>query len=457
MTNSATNPVPIDRARRRAEQVPPNDLEAEESLLGTMLLSKEAIADAIAAHVEPGHFYSPGNGHVFEAITQLYARGQPSDVVTVADELRRRKLLDAAGGPKTLMALQTSAPSIGNAARYAGIVVDHARLRQMITIAAEIAEIGYGRPLDVDGAVDAAETLLFGLRSSSSDGARSLGEGLGPWLDEVEARMLGGGAVQQPSGFADLDALTGGLHPSHLAVWAARPGMGKTSVAAQMAAKVAQSGRPVLFLSVEMSYSELIGRMACAEAGVVGSEVAKGNVAPKDLDRLIAAVDRLKPLPIEILDNATLRLLGARAAARQASVRMGGLGLVIVDYVQLMSGAGRAENRQTEVAELARGLKVLAKELEVPVVALAQLNRGVETRGDKRPNLADLRESGELENSADTVCFIYRDEYYKPDSEDRGVAELIVAKNRHGPQGTARVSADMATGRWRDLAKGGGY
>lgn len=454
-----SEPVPIDRGRRQTTtaRVPPHDIDAEASLLSAMLLNRDAIAEAIEATITPAHFYKPAHGHVYDAICHLYSRGEPADTLTVADELRRRGVLEQAGGEGQLVGIQNAAPSTRNATRYAAIVSDCYLMRRLATVGSAIADLGYGMPVAVPETIDEAESMLFDVRPLTSAVARSLGEGLRPWLDVVETRMLSDGSAEHPMGWVDLDDITGGLHPSHLSIVAARPGMGKTSWAAQLAAKVAGGGEGVLFLSIEMSYDELVGRITCAEAGVIGSDVAKGRVIPNDLNRLVAAIDRVQNWPMEIVDSPTMTLLGARAAARRAAARMGKLGLVIVDYVQLMMGSGRSENRQTEVAELARGLKVLAKELEVPVVALAQLNRGVESRGDKRPNLADLRESGELENSADLVAFIYRDEYYNPHSEYKGMAEVIVAKNRHGPQGTVQLSAEMATGRWRDLTKAGGF
>lgn len=454
-----SEPVPIDRPRRaRAAtdaRVPPHNLEAEESLLGAMMLRRDAIATAVEANVGPEDFYRPANGHIFEAIVDLYARGEPADAVTVSDELGRQPdRLESIGGASTLISLMSATPAISNAGRYAAIVADMATLRRLIASCTDIAANAYEEPTDIAQALDDAEASLFALRPQREAAtARTLRDGLEDWLNTVEALNETGGMVEHPTGFRDLDDLTGGLH-AHLIVVAARPGAGKTSWAGQLVANVAGQGRPALFMSIEMSYSELVGRFVASESGLVGSQISRGRVAPKDWDRIAGAVKTLVTYPVEIVDSPTTTLLSVRTAARRATARLGPLALIVVDYVQLMTGRRTAENRQVEVAELARGLKVLAKELGVPVVALAQLNRGVEQRSDKRPTLADLRETGELENSADTVMAIYRDEMYDKKTEDRGVAELILLKNRHGPTGTVKVAADMTSGRWSNLAQG---
>jgi replicative DNA helicase len=453
----SAEPVNIDEARRRREtttRVPPNNLQAEESLLGAMLLDARAIGAAVESGIAGGDFYKPAHAILFEVIVALYAGGTPVDPVTVADELDRAGQLETIGGPAILVSLQAGTPSIGNAGRYARIVAEHSLLRRMIRAAGDIAEMGYGLPEDVAGAVDEAEQLVYDLRPKSDvPTAHALSDVLGEWLDVIERRVELGGAIEHPTGWYDLDTHLGGLHPGRLVVAAARPGMGKTSWAGALTVNVAAAGEPVLFFSIEMGRDELAGRMVASAAGLVGSKLSQGDVAPRDWDRIGEALATLAELPIEIVDTTPVTLLSVRAGIRRAMARYGRLGLVVIDYIQLMSGRSRAENRQVEVAELARGLKLLSKEMAVPVVALAQLNRSLEARSDKRPQLSDLRETGELENSADQVVFIYRDEHYNPQSEDRGIAELIISKNRHGACAVVKVAADLARGRWLNMSR----
>ncbi|HWI02947.1 MAG TPA: replicative DNA helicase, partial [Acidimicrobiales bacterium] len=444
------------RQGQSAGRVPPNNVQAEESLLGAMLLSRSAIDAGAEAGIDAADFYKPAHGHVFAAVMALYAQGEPSDPVTVAEALRRDGQLEAIGGPATLTTLMAGTPSTGNAGRYARIVKDHAQLRELIRAAGDIAEMGYELPEDVAGAIDAAEQMVFDLRPRADvPTAHQLRDVLGEWLDQMEALVDAGGQIIHPTGWTDLDHMVGGLHPARLVIVAARPGMGKTSWAGALTLNVARRGEPVLFVSVEMSREELAGRMVASSAGLVGSKLSQGDVVAKDWDRISGALTALSELSIDIVDTTPATLLSVRTAIRRSVARYGRLGLVVVDYVQLMTGRSRAENRQVEVAEIVRGLKLMSKEMAVPIVALAQLSRNLEARMDKRPMLADLRESGELENSADQVVFIYRDEMYNPKTEDRGIAELIVAKNRHGAMGTVKVAADLASGRWLNLARVG--
>lgn len=438
--------------RRAQTRVPPHNLQAEESLLGAMLLRRDAIGAAVELGVKPDDFHAPAHAHVFDAIVELYGKGQPADPVTVDAELTRRGHADAGGA--NLITLQAGTPSTQNADRYARIVFDHAQMRRVIHAGEQIRDLGYELTDDVAEVVDQAEQVVYDLRPKSEvPAAHSLAEVLSEWLEVIERRVENGGLIEHPTGWLDLDAYIGGLQPGRLFVVAARPGMGKTSWAGAMAVQVAERDEPVLFFSIEMGRDELAGRMVASSAGLVGSKVSQGDVVDRDWDRIARALGALEGLPIDIIDTTPVTLLSVRAGIRRAMAKFGRVGLVVIDYLQLMSGRGRAENRQVEVAELARGLKLLSKEMGVPVVVLAQLNRSLEARSDKRPNLADLRESGEIENSADQVVFIYRDEQYNPKTEDKGIAELIVSKNRHGPTGTVRVSADLASGRWLNMAK----
>jgi replicative DNA helicase len=437
----------IEDARRRQQassskpRVPPHDLQAEESLLGAMLLSRDAIVDAVEI-CRAGDFYKPAHGHVFDAVTSLYGRGEPVDPVTVADELRRAGLLDAVGGPAALLSLQVGTPAISNAARYARIVEEHALLRRLIGVAGEIAELGYDVPEDVSAAVDRAESMVFEVAQRRvTDTTKPLRELLAASLDRLEALYDRGEAITGvPTGFTDLDERLSGLQPSNLVIVGARPAMGKTSFALNIAAHAAMDAQvPVLVFSLEMSHLEITQRLICAEARVEATRMRNGRLHDSDWTKISHAVGRLGEAPIYIDDNPMITVMDIRAKARRLKSREG-LGLVVIDYLQLMSGRSNAENRQVEISEISRGLKILARELQVPVVALSQLSRQLEMRADKRPQLADLRESGALEQDADVVMFLYRDEVYNHESPDRGTAEVIVSKHRSGPTGVTQLA-----------------
>ncbi len=424
-----------------AGRVPPHNLEAEESLLGAMILSRDAIATAVET-CSSEDFYKPAHGHIFDAIVSLYGQGEPADPVTVADELRRAGLLDPAGGAAQLISLQANTPAISNAQRYARIVEEHALLRRLIAVAAEIAEIGYQVPEDVTGAVDQAEAIVYEVAQRRVvDSMASLRELLDKSLDHLEALYERGDSITGvPTGYHDLDERLAGLQPSNLVIVGARPAAGKTSFALGLAAHAAiEANTGILFFSLEMSHLELTQRLLCSEAHVDATRMRNGRLLDSDWPKISNAIGRLGEAPIFIDDNPNLTVMDIRAKARRLKSREG-LGLVVVDYLQLMSGRMSAENRQVEVSEISRGLKILARELEIPVVALSQLSRNLEQRQDKRPVLADLRESGSLEQDADVVMFIYRDELYNPESPDRGTAEVIVSKHRNGPTGTTHLA-----------------
>jgi len=421
--------------------VPPHDLQAEESLLGAMLLSRDAITAAVE-HCKASDFYRPAHGHIFDAVCSLYAQGEPADPVTVADELRRADLLEAVGGAAELLALQANTPAIANASRYAKIVEDLALLRKLIAVASEIAELGYSVPEDVVATLDQAEALVFQVAEHRvTDSLKPLRELLAASLDHLEALYERGDSITGvPTGYTDLDEQLSGLQPSALVIVGARPSMGKTSFALGLAAHAAIEKRlPVLFFSLEMNHLEITQRLLCSEARVDSSRIRNGRLHEADWPKIVHAIGRLGEAPLYIDDNPNLTVMEIRAKARRLKSREG-LGLVVVDYLQLMSGRDAAENRQVEVSEISRGLKILARELGVPVVALSQLSRNLEARADKRPVLADLRESGSLEQDADVVLFIYRDEIYNKDSPDKGTAEVIIAKHRNGPTGVAQLA-----------------
>jgi len=380
----------------------PSNLQAEESLLGAMLLSRDAIAVA-SELLGADDFYKPAHGHIYDAITTLNAAGEPADPVTVADELRRAGLLDAIGGPATLVTLQNGTPATSNAGRYAKIIEEHALLRRLIRVAGDIAEMGYDLPDDVTKVVDMAESMVFEVAQRRvTDTMDEIHNLLDANLDRLEQLYERGQSITGlPSGFTDLDELLSGLQPNALLVLGARPSAGKTALALGIATHAAlEAQRPVLLFSLEMSKLELTQRMLCSEARVDSKRVRNGNLNEADWQKIAHATGRLAEAPIWIDDNPNLTIMEIRSKARRLKARTGDLGLVVVDYLQLMTGRSNAENRQVEVSEISRGLKILARELECPVLALSQLSRGLEMRQDKRPMLADLRESGCL--TADT-------------------------------------------------------
>ena len=361
-----------------------------------MLLSRTAI-DVASESVSPDDFYKPAHGHIYDAITALSAEGQPVDPVTVAEELRRHDLLDIIGGPGTLISLQASTPATSSAGRYAKIVEEHALLRAMIGAAGEIAEMGYGLPDDVTKALDEAESMMFKVAEHrQTDSMSRLHDLLDETVDTLEALVERGDSITgTPTGYLDFDEITAGLQPNALIVVGARPGMGKTSFALGMAGHAAiEAHRPVLFFSLEMSRVELSQRLLCSEARVDSKKVRNGRLTEDDWSRIAHAIGRLGEAKLWIDDNPNVTVMEIRSKARRLTSQVGQLGMVVVDYIQLMTGRAKAENRQVEVAEISRGLKILARELKCPVVALAQLNRGLEQRADKRPMLSDLRESG---------------------------------------------------------------
>jgi replicative DNA helicase len=424
-------------------RVPPHELDAEESLLGAMLLSRDAIAAAVEC-CRAEDFYKPAHAHIFAAVTALYTRGEPADPVTVADELRRAGLLEAVGDPSVLVSLQVNTPSTANASHYAKIVEEHSLLRGLVTVAGEIAELGYSVPEDVSEVIDRAESMVFEVAQRRVvDTMSSLRDLLAQSLDHLESLYERGETITGvPTGYSDLDERLAGLQKSNLVVVGARPAMGKTSFALGIVAHAAVHARvPVLLFSLEMSHLELTQRLLCSEARVDATRMRNGRLLEADWPKISEAIGRLGDAPIYIDDNPNVTVMDIRAKARRLKAREE-LGLVVVDYLQLMSGhqRSRAENRQVEVSEISRGLKVLARELDIPVVALSQLSRNLEMRQDKRPVLADLRESGSIEQDSDVVMFIYRDELYNPDSPDRGTAEILIAKHRNGPTGITQLA-----------------
>ena len=425
-------------------RVPPHDLDAEESLLGAMLLSTDAISIALEI-CEADDFYKPTHGNLFAAISHLYERGEPVDAVTVTDELRRTLDPDLVGDPADLVALQGLTPSVANAQHYASIVAELALLRRLVVAASEISDLAYSAPTDVIGAVDEAERKMLEISDRrSADSLGVLEDLLLQSFERIEeianrSETMTGTAT----GYTDVDKILAGLQPASLTIVGARPAMGKTSFALGMLTQVgAIDQKPALLFSLEMSHLELTQRLLASEARVDAQKMRTGRLSESDWSKVSGALTRLSGSPIYIDDNPHLTIMDIRARARRLRKQHGELGIIIIDYLQLMTSRSNAENRQVEVAEMSRGLKILARELNTPVVALSQLSRGLEARQDKRPMLSDWRESGSLEQDADVVMFLYREEVYDQEAapERRGLAEVIVAKHRNGPVGSANLA-----------------
>jgi replicative DNA helicase len=430
-----------ERPARSAGRIPPHNLQAEESVLGAALLSRDAIGVVGELGLTVRDFYSPAHQNVFDAVQSLYSSSGPVDVVTVADELRRNGLLDEIGGIERLNELQDATPSVSGAEHYARIVMDTALLRRLIHTAGEITDLAFGEPDDVVKAVDLAESKMFQVAEDRAvDSTRDIQVLLNEAMDQLEENYERGDTITgAATGYDDLDELLSGLQPSTLNIVGARPAMGKTAFGLGLATHIAKhDGRPVLVFSLEMGHAELTQRILSSEAKVDSTKLRTGKLSETDWSKIGLAVGRLE-VPLFLDDNPQVTVMEIRSKARRIKSQHGGLAVIVIDYLQLMSGHGRPENRQLEVSEISRNLKVLARELEVPIVALSQLSRNLEARADKRPMLADLRESGSLEQDADVVMFLYRDEVYNADSPDKGSAEVIVAKHRSGPIGTKRL------------------
>ena len=435
--------------------VPPQNLEAEESVLGAMLLSPGAIG-AVTEILSADDFYRESHGTVYRTCLALYQQGEPVDAITLVDALEERGELEQVGGRARIHELAALVPATANAAHYARIVREMATLRGLVRAGAEIVRLGQDRPGETTDLVDRAEQIVFDLAQQRVTSDFSHIEGL---LKESFERIMhlyeaGVDVTGIPTGFKELDKLTSGFQPGNLVIIAARPSMGKSALALQMAQNLAVRAEiPVALFTLEMSKSEVTQRMMCSEARVESQSLRTGKLKPEDWPRLTAACDKLMKAPIWVDDTGSITMMEIRSKARRLKSREPKLGLIIVDYLQLMTSGGNAENRVQEVSQISRQLKVLARDLEVPIVALSQLSRAVEQRHDKRPILSDLRESGSIEQDADLVGFVYRDEYYNgEESESQGIAELILAKHRNGPTDTVKLSFLKRYAKFTDLA-----
>ncbi len=438
-----------------AGRVPPHSLEAEAGVLGAILLNNDVLPQ-VAEVLDRDDFYRSGHRVLYDAMLELSEDGSPIDLVTASEALRQRGLLEKAGGAAYLAGLTDRVPSAENAEHYARIVRERAILRKLIWVTTEIASEGYQVDADVEAYLDKAEQALFEvtqrkIRPSFSRLKDILRDAFTKIEELYERKELVTGVS---TGFHELDQVTAGLQPSDLIIVAGRPGMGKTSFVLNVAQHAAIGGGvPVAFFSLEMSKEQLVMRLLCAEARVDSHRLRRGMLKDSDWPKLTRAAGALAEAPIYIDDTPGLTTLELRAKARRLKSEAG-LGLVVVDYLQLMRARGRFDLREQEISEISRSLKGLAKELDVPVVALSQLNRGVESRTDKRPLLSDLRESGAIEQDSDVILFIYRDEVYNKESQDQGMAELIVGKQRHGPTATVKLAFISEFTAFENLARG---
>jgi replicative DNA helicase len=433
--------------------IPPQNLDAEESVLGAMMLSPAAI-EAVSEVIDAGDFYRESHARVYLAAIELYQHGQPVDAITIADKLDERGELATVGGKERIHELAALVPATSNAGHYAKIVREMATLRGLTRVGEQIQRLGWDRPGDTPDLVDQAEQMVFDLAQHRIRGSFDHVELLVRESFEQITKMYesGGEMVGTPTGFRDIDQLTSGLQPGNLVVVAGRPSMGKSAFALGVASNLAvHHGIPVAVFTLEMSKIEVVQRFLCAEARVELQRLRTGKLTPEDWPRLVKACDTLTKAPIYVDDTRMTTMLEIRAKARRLKAREPKLGLIIVDYLQLM-GSGSIEHRVQEVSQISRSLKVIAGDLEVPIMALSQLSRGVESRTDKRPLLSDLRESGAIEQDSDLVLFLYRDEYYNDQSEDQGLAEVILAKHRNGPIGTEKLAFLKRYAKFADLA-----
>lgn len=430
-------------------KVPPHSIEAEQSVVGGLLLENDAL-DKVADILNIEDFYQHDHKTIYKHIAKLIERNRPADIVTVAESLESTAELSAVGGIAYLGSLAQNTPSAGNIRRYAEIVRERAIMRKLVSVGTEIVGSAFGpNGRDAQQLLDEAEAKIFKIAESGdmgSEGFQDIKELLpqvAEKIDELFSREDQSEVTGIPTGFTDLDKMTSGLHGGDLVIVAGRPSMGKTAFSINMAENVAlDTGLPVAIFSMEMGATQLATRMIGSIGRLDQHKMRTGRLEDEDWEKLTTALGRLNEAPIFIDEGASLSSFDVRARARRLHRQTGKLGLIVVDYLQLMSApAGtRSENRATEISEISRSLKALAKELDVPVVALSQLNRSLEQRPDKRPVMSDLRESGAIEQDADLILFIYRDEVYNPDSEDKGTAEIIIGKQRNGPIGRVRLT-----------------
>ena len=423
-------------------KVPPHDIEAEQAVIGSMLTDKDAVMDAVEK-LRPESFYREDNKLIYEAILNLYNRSEPVDLVTVKDELTSMGSFEKVGGFEYLATLPDKVPTTSNVLKYIEIVEEKATLRNLIKTANEIIDLGYDQTEDVDDIMAGAEKKIFDIiQKKNQKSYTPIKDVLIESFTKLEELYNQKSKITGvPTGFADLDDKTAGLHGSDLILIAARPAMGKTAFALNIAAHAAiRENVPVAIFNLEMSKDQLVNRMLCMEAMVDSNKVRTGKLEEDDWSKLAGIVGPMSDAGIYIDDTPGISITEIRTKCRKLKMEKD-IGLVVIDYLQLIQGSGSKKNgsREQEISEISRSLKIIAKELNVPVIALSQLSRAVESRPDHRPMLSDLRESGAIEQDADIVMFLYRDDYYNPDSEEKDISEVIIAKHRAGSTGTVKL------------------
>lgn len=422
------------------DRMPPHNIEAEQAVLGAVFLEKEALITAMEI-VRPEDFYRTAHQRIFQCMIDLLERGEPIDLVTVTAELQNRKWLEEVGGVSYLTDLANAVPTAANVEYYARIVEEKALLRRLIRVATQIASTGYGETEDVGEILSQAERNILEISQRRSRGQFvSIKDVLLETYEKIEFLATHRGEVTGvASGYPDLDRMTSGFQPSDLIIVAARPSVGKTAFALNIAQNVGIRGETVAIFSLEMSAQQLVTRMLCAEGNLEAHKLRTGYLEEEDWERLTMAISTLSKAPIFIDDTPGITVTEIRSKLRRLKAERG-LSLVVIDYLQLIQGRSRyVENRQQEISEISRSLKGIARELHVPVIALSQLSRAVEQRQDKRPILSDIRESGSIEQDADIVAFLYRDDYYDPETDRKNIVEVIIAKQRNGPTGKVEL------------------
>lgn len=436
------------------DRVLPHDLQAEQSVLGGMLLSQDAIAD-VFEYIGSHDFYAPKHEIIFSSIYALYGRGEPTDVITVTAELTRNGNLVRGGGADYLHSLTSVVPTAANAGFYAKIVQEKAVLRRLVEAGTSIASMGYTNEGEVEDLVNAAQAEIYAVGSSAfSEDYAPLNVSLEAAVEQIElAQKRGGEMAGIATGFHDLDALTHGLHGGQLIILAARPGVGKSTLALDIARNAAiEQNQGVLFFSLEMSRAEIALRLLSAESSVRLQSMRGGTIAQDEWKKLASVRGNLNDAPLYIDDSANLTLVEIRAKCRRLSSSLG-LKLIVIDYIQLLTSGKKVESRQQEVSEFSRSLKLLAKELNIPVIAISQLNRNSEQKTDKKPEISHLRESGSLEQDADVVILLHREDMFGTESTRKGEADIILAKQRNGPTDTVPVLFQGAYSRFMNMSK----
>lgn len=444
-----------EEPQRGRERMPPYDLLAEQSALGGMLLSKDAVADVTGA-LRGNDFYVPKHEVIYEAILELYSRGEPTDVITVTDELTKKADLQRAGGAEYLHTITSIVPTAANASFYAEIVAEKALLRRLVEAGTRIVQMGYAGEGDALDLVNVAQSEIYGVTGiEQAEDYVPLSLAVEAAVEEItKAQAMPGGMLGVPTGFAELDAMTNGFAGGQMIIVAARPAMGKSTLALDVARNAAvHAGAPTVFFSLEMGRAEIAMRLLAAEGMIPMQALRKGDLDNRDFQKLAATQARVHEAPLYIDDSPNLTLVEIRAKCRRLK-QQHGLKMVVIDYLQLLSSGKKVESRQQEVSEFSRALKLLSKELDVPVIALSQLNRASEQRADKMPAISDLRESGSLEQDADMVILLHRESVNDRDNPRAGEADFILAKQRNGPTGTVTVAFQGLYSRFQDMPNG---